>query len=56
MKDGFGGVIIIGFIGLKSKMYGIDGKEHNTAKGVNIATELIILKTFYLIKKLLNIK
>ena len=42
MKDEFGGVIIIEFAGLKSKMYSIkkiDGKEHNTAKGVNIATE-----------------
>ena len=30
------------FLGLKSKMYSmknIDGKESNTAKGVNIATE-----------------
>ena len=42
MKDKFGGVLIIEFVGLKSKMYSIkkiDGKEHNTAKGVNIATE-----------------
>ena len=42
MKDEFGGVIIIEFVGLKSKMYSIkkiDDKEHNTAKGVNIATE-----------------
>ena len=42
MKDEFGGVIITEFVGLKSKMYSIkeiDGKEHNTAKGVRIATE-----------------
>ena len=42
MKDEFGGVIIIEFVGLKSKTYlikKIDGKEHNTAKGVSIATE-----------------
>ena len=42
MKDEFGGVIVIEFVGLKSKMYSmkkIDGKECNTAKGVNIATE-----------------
>ena len=42
MKDEFSGVIITEFVGLKSKMYSIkkiDGKEHNTAKGVNIATE-----------------
>ena len=42
MKDEFGGVIVIEFVGLKSKMYSmkkIDGKECNTAKGVSIATE-----------------
>ena len=42
MKNEFGGVIVIKFVGLKSKMYSmkkIDGKECNTAKGVNIATE-----------------
>ena len=42
MKDEFGGVIVTEFVGLKSKMYSmkkIDGKECNTAKGVNIATE-----------------
>ena len=47
MKDKFGGVIIIEFVGLKLKMYSIkkiDGKEHNTAKGVNIATEFDNLK------------
>ena len=42
MKDEFGGVIVIEFVALKSKMYSmkkIDSKECNTAKGVNIATE-----------------
>ena len=42
MTDEFGGIIITEFVGLKSKMYStkkIDGKEHNTAKGVHIATE-----------------
>ena len=42
MKDEFGGVIVIEFVRLKSKMYSmkkIDGKEYNTAKGVSIATE-----------------
>ena len=42
MKDEFGGIIVSEFIGLKSKMYSIkkvDGKEHNTAIGVSIATE-----------------
>ena len=35
-------VIVIEFVGFKSKMYSmknIDGKEYNTAKGVNVATE-----------------
>ena len=42
MKDEFGGVTVIEFVGLKSKMYSIkkiDSKECNTAKGVNVATE-----------------
>ena len=42
MKDESDGKIIGEFVGLKSKMYSmknIDGKESNTAKGVNIATE-----------------
>ena len=43
MKDESEGKIIGEFVGLKSKMYSmknIDGKESNTVKGVNIATEL----------------
>ena len=42
MKDEFGGVIVIEFAGLKSKMHSIkkiNGKECNPAKGVSIATE-----------------
>ena len=42
MKNEYGGVIIIEFIGLKAKMYAlkkIDGGESSTAKGINIATE-----------------
>ena len=42
MKDEFAGIIVSEFVGLKSKMYSIkenDGKEHNTAKRVSIATE-----------------
>ena len=42
MKDEFGEVIAVEFVGLKLKMYSmkkIDGKEYNTAKGVSIATE-----------------
>ena len=57
MKDEFGGVIIIEFVGLKSKMYSIkkiDGKEHNTAKGVSIATEFDEFKDVFLITKLLE--
>ena len=42
MKDEFGGVIVVEFAGLKSKMYSIktiDGIEYNTANGISIATE-----------------
>ena len=42
MKDEFGRIIITESVRLKSKMYStkkIDGKEHNTAKGVRIATD-----------------
>ena len=42
MKDEFGGVIVIEFVGLKSKMYSmkkIGGKEYNAAKRVSISTE-----------------
>ena len=42
MKDEFGGVTVVAFVGLKSRMYSmkkIDGKEYNAAKGVSIATE-----------------
>ena len=42
MKDVFEGKIINEFVGLKLKMYymkNVDGKESNTAKAVNIATE-----------------
>ena len=42
MKDEYKGIPIIKFVGLKWKMYSMlsdDGKESNTEKGVNIATE-----------------
>ena len=54
MKDVHKGKPIRKFVGLKSKMHCIlsdDGKETNTAKGVNIATEFKERKTFYIIKK-----
>ena len=59
MKDEYGGVIIIEFIGLKSKMYSIrkiNGSESSTAKGVNIATEFNEFKDVLFNKKLLDIK
>ena len=59
MKDEFGGVIVDEFVGLKSKMYSIkniDGKESNTAKGINIATEFNEFKDFLFHKKLLGTK
>ena len=42
MKDYSEGKVIDQFVGIRSKMYSIlsgDGKESNTTKGVNIATE-----------------
>ena len=54
MKDEFGGVIVDEFVGLKSKMYSIkeiDGKECNTAKGVNISTEFSEFKDALFNKK-----
>ena len=42
MKDETEGKVIDKFVGLNSKIHSmknIDGKESNTAKGVNIATE-----------------
>ena len=42
MKNIYGEVVIIEFIGLKGKMYSvrkIDASESNTAKGVNITTK-----------------
>ena len=59
MKDEFGGVIIMEFVGLKSKMYSvkkIDGKEHNTAKGVSIATEFNNFKDVLFNKKIIRHK
>ena len=59
MKDEFGGIIVSEFVGLKSKMYSIkkiDGKEHNTAKGVSIATEFDNFKDVLFNKKIIRHK
>ena len=59
MKDEFGGVIVDEFVGLKSKMYSIkkiDGKECNTAKGVNIATDFNEFKDVLFNKKIIRHK
>ena len=55
----FDGVIVDEFGRLKSKMYSlkvIDGKESNTAKGVNIATELNGFKDVLFNKKTIKHK
>ena len=57
MKDKFGGVDE--FVRLKSKMYSIkknDGKECNTAKGVNIATEFNEFKDVLFNEKIIRHK
>ena len=59
MKDEFGGVIIIEFVGLTSKMYSIkkiDDKVHNTAKGVSIAIESNEFKDNLLNEKIIRHK
>ena len=59
MKGGSEGKIIDEFVGLKSNMYSmknIHGKEYNTAKGVNIATEFNEFKDTLFNKKILRHK
>ena len=59
MKEESEGKIINEFVGLKSKMYSIkyiDGKESNTAKGVNIATEFSEFKDTLFNKKIMRHK
>ena len=59
MKDEFGEVIATESVGLKSKMHSIkkiNGKETNTAKGVNIATEFSEFKDVLFKKKIMRHK
>ena len=59
MKDEFGGVIVVTFVELKSKMYSmkkIDGKECNTGKGVSIATEFDKFKDVLFNEKIIRHK
>ena len=59
MKDESEGKVIDEFVGLKSKMHSmknIDGKETNTAKGVNFATEFNGFKDTLFNKKVLRHK
>ena len=59
MKNDFGGVIVIEFVGLKSKMYSMkkfDGKECNTAKGVSIAIDFDKFKEVLFNEKIIRHK
>ena len=59
MKDDKAGKINYDFVGLKSKMYSIksiNGKESNTAKGVNIATEFNEFKDTLFNRKIMRHK
>ena len=59
MKNEFCGAIVNVFVGLKSKMYSmkkIDGKQCNTAKGVNVATIFNKFKDVLFNKKIIRHK
>ena len=59
MKDEFGGVIVIEFVGLKSKMYSIKKlmvKNIIQQKEWVLQLSLINSKMFYLIKRLFDTK
>ena len=59
MKAANKGIPVNKFIGLRSKMYIMlsgDGKESNTAKGVNFATDLNEFRDILFIKKIIRHK
>ena len=59
MKDEFDVVIVIEFVGLKSKMHSlkkIDGKECNTARVMSIATEFDKFKDVLFNEKIIRHK
>ena len=59
MKDEFGGVIVIEFVELKSKIHSmekINGTGCNTAKGVSIASEFDKLEDVLLKEKIIRHK
>ena len=59
IKDEFGGVFVIEFVRLKSKMYlmkEIDGKECNTTEGVKVTTEFNKFKDVLFNQKIIRHK
>ena len=59
MKNVYRGILINKFVGLKPKIHSMlsdDGKEFNTAKGVNIATEINEFKDTLFNKKIIRHK
>ena len=59
MKDKSEGKITVEFVGLKLKMYSMlseDGKESNTVRGVNLATEFNEVKETLFNKKIIRHK
>ena len=58
MKDKFGGVIVVEFVGLKSKMHSTKLMVKNVIQQKDGASQLSLInsKMFYLMKKLLDTK